>query len=99
MEKLDNSIRDYDWGSSSAITELLGRTPTGGPEAELWIGSHPGAPECSASSTAPASAAGRVIGASCTRVVVAITSNNGLGLCFVPVAGRKIFPQRIYKNP
>lgn len=44
MEKLDNSIRDYDWGSSSAITELLGRTPTGGPEAELWIGSHPGAP-------------------------------------------------------
>lgn len=44
MEKLENSIRDYDWGSPTALAELLGHAPTGRPEAELWIGSHPAAP-------------------------------------------------------
>jgi mannose-6-phosphate isomerase len=41
MYQLDNPLRPYDWGSTTAIAELLGRTPSGGPEAELWIGSHP----------------------------------------------------------
>nr|PKY80343.1 mannose-6-phosphate isomerase, class I [Pseudoglutamicibacter albus] len=44
VEKLENSIRDYDWGSPTALAELLGHTPSGRPEAELWIGSHPAAP-------------------------------------------------------
>ena len=39
-----NPIRDYDWGSTTALAELAGRVPTGGPEAELWIGAHPSAP-------------------------------------------------------
>jgi mannose-6-phosphate isomerase len=42
---LKNSIQDYDWGSKTAIAELLG---LGGlaekPQAELWIGAHPKAP-------------------------------------------------------
>jgi mannose-6-phosphate isomerase len=41
---LDNPIRDYAWGSRTALAALLGRPPTGRPEAELWIGAHPGDP-------------------------------------------------------
>lgn len=39
---ITNTPRPYAWGSPSAISGLLGATPTGGPEAELWLGSHPG---------------------------------------------------------
>ena len=42
--ELENALRDYAWGSRTAIAELLGRPASGGPEAELWIGAHPGAP-------------------------------------------------------
>jgi mannose-6-phosphate isomerase len=41
---IDNVPRDYAWGSTSAIAELRGTTPSGGPEAELWLGAHPGSP-------------------------------------------------------
>ncbi|MFB7946744.1 mannose-6-phosphate isomerase, class I [Kitasatospora phosalacinea] len=44
MDRLDNTVRDYAWGSSTAIPELLGRPATGAPQAELWMGAHPGAP-------------------------------------------------------
>jgi mannose-6-phosphate isomerase len=39
-----NQIRDYGWGSTSALALMQSRTPSGGPEAELWMGSHPSAP-------------------------------------------------------
>jgi mannose-6-phosphate isomerase len=41
---MDNPIRDYDWGSTTTLARLQGRTPTGRPEAELWMGAHPSAP-------------------------------------------------------
>jgi len=42
---LDNPVRNYAWGSRTAIGEMLGRPSPGGlPEAELWIGAHPQAP-------------------------------------------------------
>ena len=41
---IGNTPRDYAWGSTTAIAELLGREPTGRPEAELWLGAHPGSP-------------------------------------------------------
>ncbi|QOD44648.1 mannose-6-phosphate isomerase, class I [Clavibacter zhangzhiyongii] len=41
---LANTPRDYAWGSTTAIAELLGREPSGGPEAELWLGAHDGSP-------------------------------------------------------
>ncbi|WP_210506477.1 mannose-6-phosphate isomerase, class I [Naasia sp. SYSU D00057] len=41
---ITNTPKDYAWGSPSAIAELLGRRPSGGPEAELWLGAHPLAP-------------------------------------------------------
>ncbi|MFF0819304.1 MULTISPECIES: mannose-6-phosphate isomerase, class I [Micromonospora] len=45
MEQLHGPIRDYAWGSRSAIAGLQGRSvPSPGPEAELWLGAHPGAP-------------------------------------------------------
>jgi len=45
MELLDSPIRDYAWGSRSVLALLQGRpSPSPGPEAELWVGAHPGAP-------------------------------------------------------
>ncbi len=44
MYLLDNTLRPYAWGSERAIADLLGREPSGGPEAELWVGAHPGSP-------------------------------------------------------
>jgi mannose-6-phosphate isomerase len=39
-----NTPRDYAWGALGDIARLLGRTPSGGPEAEYWLGTHPGSP-------------------------------------------------------
>jgi mannose-6-phosphate isomerase len=44
MFALTNALRDYPWGSATAIAELLGTEPGGGPEAELWMGAHPDSP-------------------------------------------------------
>ncbi|TXS40740.1 mannose-6-phosphate isomerase, class I [Streptomyces sp. uw30] len=44
MDRLDNTIRPYAWGSTTAIAKLLGVEPTGEPQAEMWMGAHPGAP-------------------------------------------------------
>ncbi|WP_407565258.1 mannose-6-phosphate isomerase, class I [Streptomyces sp. 184] len=44
MDRLNNTVRPYAWGSTTAIPELLGTDPTDEPQAELWMGAHPGAP-------------------------------------------------------
>lgn len=44
MDRLVNTVRPYAWGSTTALPELLGEQPTGEPQAELWMGAHPGAP-------------------------------------------------------
>ncbi|MDX3804138.1 mannose-6-phosphate isomerase, class I [Streptomyces sp. AK04-3B] len=44
MDRLDNTVRPYAWGSPTAIPHLLGVEPTGEPQAEMWMGAHPGAP-------------------------------------------------------
>ncbi|MEU3407746.1 mannose-6-phosphate isomerase, class I [Streptomyces sp. NPDC006670] len=44
MDRLTNTIRPYAWGSTTAIPALLGVEPTGEPQAEMWMGAHPGAP-------------------------------------------------------
>lgn len=42
---MSNPIRDYAWGSRSVLAELLGEpVPSEQPQAELWIGAHPGDP-------------------------------------------------------
>ncbi len=44
MQRLDNPVRDYAWGSASDIPDFLGIAAEGGPVAELWIGAHPDSP-------------------------------------------------------
>jgi mannose-6-phosphate isomerase len=56
VEVLRGRIRDYAWGSRTAIAELQGRpAPSPGPEAELWLGAHPGAPATVERAGAPVS--------------------------------------------
>lgn len=51
MDRLDNTVRPYAWGSTTAIPALLGTEPTGEPQAEMWMGAHPGAPSRTARGT------------------------------------------------
>src|SRR5690606_37998895 len=51
MDRLDNTVRPYAWGSTTAIRRLLGTEPTGEPQAEMWMGAHPGAPSRTARGT------------------------------------------------
>ena len=45
MELLRNAVRPYAWGSRTTLAELLGHpVPAPHPQAELWMGSHPGDP-------------------------------------------------------
>ena len=41
---ITNTPRPYAWGSTTAIAQLLGHKASGSPEAELWLGAHPGSP-------------------------------------------------------
>jgi mannose-6-phosphate isomerase len=42
---LTGRVRDYAWGSRTVLAGLQGRpVPSTGPEAELWLGAHPGDP-------------------------------------------------------
>lgn len=54
MYQLENVLRPYAWGSTTAISALLGTPASGGPEAELWIGAHPDSPSLASRSGAPA---------------------------------------------
>jgi mannose-6-phosphate isomerase len=40
VARLRNTVRDYAWGSRTAIPELTGVEPDGRPQAELWMGAH-----------------------------------------------------------
>jgi mannose-6-phosphate isomerase len=45
MYALTNEPRDYAWGAPGGISRALGRPPASeAPEAELWLGAHPGSP-------------------------------------------------------
>lgn len=45
VQLLRNAVRPYAWGSRRVISELMGRpVPAPHPEAELWMGAHPGDP-------------------------------------------------------
>jgi mannose-6-phosphate isomerase len=54
MKLLTNPVRDYAWGSDTAIARMQGRpVPAPGPEAELWMGAHPAAPSRMAATGEP----------------------------------------------
>lgn len=44
MDRLENGIQRYAWGSREAIATLQGRPASAEPEAELWMGAHPQLP-------------------------------------------------------
>lgn len=44
MDLLTCATRDYAWGSPSLIPRFLGLPSDGAPQAELWVGAHPGDP-------------------------------------------------------
>lgn len=44
MQKLHGQVARYQWGTTDAISELLGIPTDGTPIAELWLGAHPSAP-------------------------------------------------------
>lgn len=45
MYLMKNRVRPYPWGSRTAIATLLGEpAPSSEPQAELWVGAHPGDP-------------------------------------------------------
>ena len=57
MLRLTPSTQPYAWGSTTAIPDLLGTAPDGGPVAEAWFGAHPSAPAVvAADAGAPAAA-------------------------------------------
>ena len=42
MQKMNNGVQNYAWGSTDALTNLYGiANPEGKPMAELWMGAHP----------------------------------------------------------
>jgi len=42
MQKMNNGVQHYAWGSTDALTHLYGiANPEGKPMAELWMGAHP----------------------------------------------------------
>ncbi|MFI7598707.1 mannose-6-phosphate isomerase, class I [Actinoplanes sp. NPDC049681] len=55
---LTGVIRPYAWGSRTAIAGIQGRpAPSDGPEAELWLGAHPGDPSTVTRADGPVSLA------------------------------------------
>ncbi|MEO6988073.1 MAG: mannose-6-phosphate isomerase, class I [Aquihabitans sp.] len=44
MLLLRNSVLPYAWGRTNGLAAIVGSPPSGGPEAELWVGTHPAAP-------------------------------------------------------
>lgn len=42
--RLQSHVKPYAWGTTGAISEILGRAPSKEREAELWMGAHPLAP-------------------------------------------------------
>ncbi len=54
-------VRPYAWGSRTAIAELQGRpAPSEAPEAELWLGAHPGDPSTVTGPDGPVSLAAMI---------------------------------------
>jgi mannose-6-phosphate isomerase len=44
MQLLVGVVKPYLWGSTTAIPAILGTEETGEPQAEYWLGAHPGGP-------------------------------------------------------
>ncbi len=50
---LHSPIKPYAWGSHTSLALIRGVAPPGGPEAELWMGTHPGGPSLADTPSGP----------------------------------------------
>ena len=41
LVRMHGVVKEYDWGGSTFIPDLLGKAADGKPKAELWMGTHP----------------------------------------------------------
>lgn len=84
MERLRNTVMPYEWGSRTAIASLLGRpSPSAGPEAELWIGTHVLAPSRVEDGPGEASLAERISASPVETLGAGVVSRFGTRLPFL----------------
>ncbi|MCB0972816.1 MAG: mannose-6-phosphate isomerase, class I [Acidimicrobiales bacterium] len=72
MPLLRNTIQDYAWGPVDGIAAVVGSSPTGGREAELWVGTHERAPSLVAWDEGPGESLAHFTGLSFLLKVLAI---------------------------
>jgi len=72
--EITNTPRDYAWGRTGQITELLTGTASDAVEAELWLGAHHGSPSRAVD---PASLQGHADLASAVEAIPEITAGTG----------------------
>lgn len=81
---LTGAIRPYAWGSRTAIARLQGRaTPSDGPEAELWLGAHPGDPSTVEGPDGPVSLADLIAGDPAGQLGAAVADEFGVRLPYL----------------
>jgi mannose-6-phosphate isomerase len=82
---LDNPVKDYSWGHEALINGLLGRPATPGkPQAELWMGAHPGGPSRVVSGAGPEDGLDRLIAADPAGLLGPVLTARGIrGLPFL----------------
>ncbi len=78
--EIEGVVQDYAWGSRTAIAELRGRTPSGGLEAELWLGTHPRGPARLVGSTSAASDLRALIGSELPFLFKVLAADRPLSL-------------------
>ncbi|MGC5076993.1 mannose-6-phosphate isomerase, class I [Agrococcus sp. DT81.2] len=87
-----NEPRDYAWGSTTLLASYLGRSGSGGPEAELWLGAHPASPSVVARGPHAGSELGSVLDAEGARrpamLLKVLAAAQPLSLQAHPDAGR-----------
>ena len=89
MLLLRNLVQPYDWGPVDGLARLLGSEPTGGHEAELWVGTHEAAPRPSWPATPPRGPdAGRVRGRPAVPAKVLPSTGRSRSRPLRPRAGR-----------
>lgn len=60
MQRINGTVRHYDWGDTEFLPRLLGAEPDGRPWAELWLGTHPASPSSLDDGTPLAEVTGRL---------------------------------------
>lgn len=60
MQAVTGVVQHYEWGDLTSIPTLLGAEPDGRPWAELWLGTHPGAPSTLVDGSPLAASAGEL---------------------------------------